>query len=106
MRWLRRLIVVGIFVGLLVGGWEFAGQNQQAVEINYVAGKLQGIPLWKVPLVSGALGALFVFLPMTLSLMRGRLEGRRYRKEIRLLEKELAGLRPEEGDDPEGAENN
>jgi hypothetical protein len=88
----------------LVGGWQFAGQNQQAVEIDYLAGTLPGVPLWKVPLIAGVLGVVVVFFPMTLSLMRSRLEGRRYRKAIRLLEKELAGLRPEEGDDAEETE--
>ncbi|MDG2334929.1 MAG: LapA family protein [Myxococcota bacterium] len=104
MRWLRRLFVIGLFVGLLVGGWQFAGQNQQPVEIDYLAGQLPGVPLWQVPVVAGALGVVVVFFPMTLSLMRARLEGRRYRKAIRLLEKELAGLRPEEGDEAEGIE--
>ena len=106
MRGLRRVVFIALFLGLLVGGWEFAGRNLEPIEIDFLLGSLAGIPLWKALLAAGILGAGTVLLPLTLSLMRGRMEARRYRKEMGRLEKELRGLRPIEDADVEGAAAN
>ena len=94
MRWIRRAGMIAIFLGLLVGGWAFAGKNLEPIEIDYLAGRLPGFALWKVLLAAGALGALAVWTPLTLSLLRLRLEVRRYRKENARMEVELKRLRP------------
>ena len=94
MRWIRRAGMIAIFLGLLVGGWAFAGKNLEPIEIDYLAGRLPGFALWKVLLAAGALGGLAVWTPLTLSLLRLRLEVRRYRKENARMEAELKRLRP------------
>ena len=94
MRWIRRVGMTALFLGLLVGGWAFAGKNLEPVEIDYLVGRLPGFALWKVLLTAGALGALAIWTPLTLSLLRLRLEVRRYRKENARMEVELKRLRP------------
>ena len=94
MRWIRRAGMIALFLGLLVGGWAFAGKNLEPIEIDYLAGRLPGFALWKVLLAASALGALAVWTPLTLSLLRLRLEVRRYRKENARMEAELKRLRP------------
>jgi uncharacterized integral membrane protein len=94
MKWMRRIVKVSIFLGLLVGGWGFAGKNLEPVEIDYVLGKLPGLALWKVLLAAAAMGASAVWLLFALSVLRMRLEIRRYRKEMIGLESELEQLRP------------
>ncbi|HIF98240.1 MAG TPA: DUF1049 domain-containing protein [Myxococcales bacterium] len=94
MKWMRRIVKVSLFLGLLVGGWGFAGKNLEPVEIDYVLGKLPGLALWKVLLAAAAIGASAVWVPFGLSALRMRLVVRRYRKEMIGLESELEKLRP------------
>jgi len=94
MKWLRRIMKASVFLGLLVGGWQFAGKNLEPVEIDYVLGRLPGQALWRVLLAATVIGALAVWLPLSLSLLRLRIEIRRYRKEVTGLERELKDLRP------------
>ena len=94
MRWIRRAAMVVLFLGLLVGGWAFAGKNLEPVEIDYLIGRLPGLALWKVLLAAGALGALAVWTPLTFSLLRMRLVVRRYRKDNVRMEAELKRLSP------------
>ena len=93
MKWLRRSVVVSLFMGLLVGGWAFAGRNLEPVEIDYLVGEISELQLWKALLVAGALGAGAALLPLTVSLLRVRLVARRYRKALAGLEAELEEVR-------------
>ena len=94
MRGLRRVALIALFLGLLVGGWAFAGKNLEPVEIDYLLGTSPGLQLWKVLLGAAGLGFLGAGIPLSLSLMRRRLETRRYRKELTRLEADLKGLQP------------
>jgi hypothetical protein len=93
MRWLKRLLVAGLLVGVWYFGWQFAAKNQMPVNIHYVAGELLGITLWKVLLVAFASGAGVVTLYHMFTSARNGLTTRRYRKTIGGLEAEVHQLR-------------
>jgi uncharacterized integral membrane protein len=94
MHGLRRIALIALFLGLLVGGWGFAGKNLEPVAIDYLFGTLADIQLWKALLGAGLLGIAGAALPLTLSLLRVRLEARRYRREMIHMEAELKRLQP------------
>ena len=101
MRELRRIAWIALFLGLLVGGWAFAGKNLEPVEIDYLLGTAPGLQLWKALLGAAGLGFLGAAIPLTLSLLRRRIEARRYRREMIRLEADLKSLQP--AADPEAA---
>ncbi len=94
MRGLRRIAWIALFLGLLVGGWAFAGKNLEPVEIDYVLGTAPGLQLWKALLGAAGLGFLGAAIPLTLALLRRRIEARRYRREMIRLEADLKSLQP------------
>lgn len=93
MRWVRRALVLALLVGAMIGGWQFAAENQQPVRVHYLAGELPDTALWKVILVSFASGAALLTLFMMFSSARNGLVSRRYRKAIGGLEAEVHQLR-------------
>jgi hypothetical protein len=108
MQWLRRLLVVGLLVGVWYFGWQFAAKNQMPVNVHYVAGELLGIALWKVLLVAFSSGAGLVALYHMFTSARNGLTSRRYRKTIGGLEAEVHQLRnlplaPESDEKPAAA---
>ena len=94
MRGLRRIALIALSLGLLVGGWAFAGKNLAPVEINYLLGTAPELYLWQALLGAAGLGFLSAGIPLTLSLLRRRLENRRYRREMIRLEADLKSLQP------------
>jgi uncharacterized integral membrane protein len=112
MRLLLRLFWVALFIGILVLGWRFAGENGAEVQIRLPIGELPSAPLWQVLLAAFGAGAaamgLFGFYPMA----KLRLTARRYRKTVRSLEAEvhqlralpLSGAEPAIGEADEGVE--
>ncbi|MGH0032314.1 MAG: lipopolysaccharide assembly protein LapA domain-containing protein [Myxococcota bacterium] len=93
MRWLRRLLLLALIVAVMVGGWRFASENQELVNVHYVAGELVNVPLWQVVLVPFGAGAGLVAIWFLLASARNGLVHRRYRKEIGGLEAEIHQLR-------------
>ena len=53
MHWLRRLVVLGIFVAALVLGWRFAKANGNPIFVDYLVGTVEA-PLWAV--IGGCIG--------------------------------------------------
>jgi uncharacterized integral membrane protein len=108
MRWLARLLWMGLIVGMLVLGWWFAAANADAVAVNYVFGALAPMPLWMALLAAFGIGAAGAGLLAFYQIAKLGLVTRRYRKTVRGLEAEVHQLRnlPLSTDDPlpEGAE--
>jgi uncharacterized membrane protein YciS (DUF1049 family) len=92
MRWLRRLVVLALFVAALVGGWSFAHRNGVLVFVDYLAGTVDA-PLWAVLLVAFALGAAAAGAIAGYQWARLALTARRYRKLAHGLEEEVHQLR-------------
>lgn len=107
MRWLRRLLLLAVIVGVMVAGWRFASENQEPVVVHYVAGELPAVPLWQVILVAFGSGGAIVAMYAVFSSARSGLVRRRYRKEIGGLEAEIHQLRnlplAPESDSPGGS---
>ncbi len=106
---LRRVIVLGVFVLLLVGGWRFAAFNAQPIDVHFLFGAREAVMLWQVLLASFLSGALLTGLFATISMVRGGMLARRYRQTIAVLEEEVHQLRNlplavEESAVPVGAE--
>ena len=89
----RRLILVAFVVAVLVLGWMLASRNGAQVSVDTVAYRFEAVRLWEVLVCAFTLGALLAGALMSFSLARARLLARRYRKEIRGLEKEVHQLR-------------
>jgi len=94
MRGLRKLSFVVVFVALLYAGWRFAAGNETVVTVDYVLGRVVDVALWKALLVAAGAGMGGTFVLMIFSVVRARLEARRFRKALVKMEKELNGLRP------------
>ena len=93
MRWVRRVLVLALLVGSMIGGWRFAAENQEPVRVHYVAGEFAEFELWKVILGSFGAGAALVGLFAMFSSAKNGLISRRYRKAIGGLEAEIHQLR-------------
>jgi len=92
MRWLRRLVVVALFVGALVLGWRFARANGNPLVVDYLVGTIEA-PLWAVIGGCIGIGAVLGFVVMGFQAARFGLTTRRYRKLARGLEEEVHQLR-------------
>jgi hypothetical protein len=94
MMWVRRILLIGALVALLVAGWVFAAGNGEPVYVNYIFGRTaEKIALWKALVGAFALGAgLIGALAIYLGLRHG-LVVRRYRKMLGGLESEVHQLR-------------
>jgi hypothetical protein len=93
MRWFRRILQIGVLVALLIGGWMFAAENGQPVQVSYVLGQTGELRLWQALLVAFAVGALGVGAFTLLASLRHGMVQRRYRKLVGGLESELHQLR-------------
>ena len=93
MAYLRRGIWLAVFVGALVGGWHFAGNNAAPVRVDYVVGVFGAVPLWLALLASFGIGAAVTAFALFARLTRSSLAGRRYRKTVAALESEVHQLR-------------
>ena len=93
MRFLRRGLLIAVFVALLVAGWRFAAENGEPIRVSYLSGSVEGVRIWLVILCSFAAGAASATALAMLRLLRARLELRRYRRITRDLEAEVHQLR-------------
>jgi len=92
MRWLRRLVVMALFVAALVLGWRFARANANPLLVDYLVGTIEA-PLWAVVGGCIGIGAVLGIVVMGFQAARFGLTTRRYRKLARGLEQEVHQLR-------------
>jgi uncharacterized integral membrane protein len=93
MRWVRRLLWIGVLAATLVAGWLFAASNDVPVRVHYLVGETLDLALWKALVGAFAAGALVVGVFALLSALRHGLMQHRYRKLISGLESEVHQLR-------------
>ena len=92
MLWLRRLILLALFVLVLVGGWRFASRNADPVHVDYLVGTLVQ-PGWAIVLIAFLAGGLATAVVMGFHSARLALTARRSRKLAVGLEEEVHQLR-------------
>ena len=93
MEWVRRLILLAIFVGLLVAGWVLAARNGTTLDVDGIVFQVEGVRVWVVLGTVFVAGAVLAALALSVPLARGRLMQRRYRREMNALEAEVHQLR-------------
>jgi uncharacterized integral membrane protein len=93
MRWARRAIAVALFVGAVYVCIRFPAQNAESVSVDYLFGRVEGLPLWLALLGAFGAGLLLAALIGFYKLTRLRLVARRYRKTAHGLEAEIHELR-------------
>ncbi|MAI27701.1 MAG: hypothetical protein CMN75_16880 [Spirochaeta sp.] len=93
MKWLKRGVVFLVLLAVWFIGWHFVDAHALPVRLDFGSGRFIEIPLWKALLAAAGLGGVTLGLPLWFGLIRARLEGRHYRKQVRRLEEELHGLR-------------
>lgn len=104
MRWARRAVALALFLAAVYVCVRFPAQNAEAVSIDYLAGRLEAVPLWAALLGAFGFGALLAGLAGLYQVTRLSMINRRYRKTARGLEVEIHELRnlPLEGGEPRG----
>ncbi len=93
MRWVRRILLLVLLVALPVGVHLFVTRNSEAVSLDFLVVRFEGVAVWIVLLSAFCAGALLTAL---VALVRGaglRLETWRFRKLTRDLESEVHQLR-------------
>ena len=105
MRFLLLLLGAALFVSALTGGWTFAANNAVPVDLDLIGLQLQGVALWKALLGAVAGGAAVTAFFLSFGWMRSAMVGRRFRKMVTKLEKEVHELRslPLVGSEPDGS---
>jgi uncharacterized membrane protein YciS (DUF1049 family) len=93
MRWVRRILLIGLLVALPVAVHLFISRHSEPIAIDYVVGRVEGVALWLALLVAFAAGVAVASLLAMLRGTRLRLEARRYRRAVRELEAEVHQLR-------------
>jgi len=90
---IRRILGVGLFVGLFVFAWKFGKQNSTIVDVYYGFGTKTGVALGEAIALAFIGGAALACLVMLIPYSRSRMLARRYRKSVERLEKEIHELR-------------
>lgn len=93
MRWTRRLVAIGVFVAILIGGWQFAGRNSARVSVDFLGGRFDDVVLWVALLGAFGAGAALTGLLSLYQIVKIRMVTRRYRKAVQGLEAEVHQLR-------------
>lgn len=52
----RRILLFGLFLLLLGGGWSFAHGNHETISVDYIIGHTVPLPVWMLLLLSCVLG--------------------------------------------------
>ena len=101
------IVALVFFGGCLWIGWTFRANNAATVDLDLVWLEFPAVELWRVLLVSVALGMFSAGFVVGLAWLRARLLNRRYRAMVRGLEAELHQLRslPLAGSEPPPDEN-
>ena len=93
MRLLRRSLWVIVIAALLYVGWRFPTENAQGIEISYLFGTFEAVPVWVALLAAFGSGALLATMASSLRVAKLGLTTRRYRKTVNDLEAEVHQLR-------------
>ena len=93
MKWLKRGVFLFVLLGIWFIGWHFVDSHAAKVQLDFGPGRSVDLWLWQALLAAAAAGGITVGLPLLFFLIRSRLEGRHYRKQVGRLEKEVHGLR-------------
>lgn len=93
MHWARRILVIALFASALFAGWRFAAENGDLVRVHFVLGEVSDVALWKVLLVTFAIGAGFTGLAWLRLALKSGLMSHRYKKTLGGLEAEIHQLR-------------
>jgi len=93
MMWVRRLVLAAFVVVILVGGWTLAQRNAALVDVDGIFYHVEGAKLWLVLVCTFAAGIVVSAFFFATPLIRARMLGRRYRKELNVLETEIHQLR-------------
>ena len=89
---LKRIIYISVFVIVLLAGLLFFVKNNQAVELNYIAGSIE-LPFSVLMLVSLFTGAILGILATMPMLLKFKHQKSRLEKQIKMTEKEVNNLR-------------
>ena len=93
MRWIRRILLGGLVVGLILASHYFVQHNEASVALDLAVVRFENVSLWLLLLVTFAAGFASAAVIAIWRGARLRLESRRYRKEARNLEAEVHELR-------------
>ncbi len=93
MTWVRRFVPMLVGAGFLYLGWRLATSNSVPVDVDFLAGRVEGVALWKVLAFAFVAGGGIVGLFGVFQLARSGLVARRYRKRLGSLEAEIHQLR-------------
>ena len=93
MKWLKRGAFLFVLLAIWLIGWYFVDAHGAPVQLDFGAGRSVDLWLWQALLAAVAAGGVTVGLPLFFLLIRSRLEGRHYRKQVGRLEDEVHGLR-------------
>ncbi len=100
MKPVHWLLIIALFGGLFVATWQFATKNAALVNVYYIAGTLNDVPLGKALAFAFLSGVGLTALLAAYSYLKSKLLLRSYRKATKRLENEIHQLRnlPIEGD--------
>ncbi len=76
------LLTLGLFVAMLTTGWKLATGNSGLIDLDLIWIQIPELELWRVILISMALGALSTAVLMGFAWLRGWLLNVRYRRSI------------------------
>jgi hypothetical protein len=93
MIWVRRVVPMLLGAGLLYLGWRLLSANGAEVDVDFLAGRVEGLALWKALAGSFGVGVFVVGCVLALQLVRGNLTLRSYRRRLSALETEVHQLR-------------
>ena len=93
MKWLKRGVLLLVLLAIWFIGWQFVDAHATQVQLHFWAGRSVDLWLWQALLAAAAAGGVSVGLPLVFLLIRSRLEGRYYRKQVGRLKDEVHGLR-------------
>jgi hypothetical protein len=93
MRFLRRLLLLAIFVGLFWVAWDFTHGNDQLVEVQLFEWTSPPLAIWIALLTAFGLGFASASAGLLFQLGKKSLTARHYRKAVTGLESEVHQLR-------------
>lgn len=93
MKWLKRGVFLSVLLATWFIGWHFVDAHAAKIQLDFGAGRSIDLLLWEALLTAAGVGGVTVGLPLFFLLIRSRLEGRHYRKQVGRLEDEVHGLR-------------
>lgn len=104
MRWVRRILFIGLVGAFFYGAVRFSSENEQLVVVHYLAGATEQIELWHALALAAGVGAISSALPLAYLWTRSRLLVWQYRRTMNRQETEIHQLRNLPLTTPQGGE--